>query len=870
VPLNTRELYLVLRARDEASRVMGNMAHNMRSMDRDAVRAAQAQMAKGRALATLGVGLAIAGAAGLAFFKNAVEASIEYNKQAALTKTQTDQVAVSIEELKAISSDVASRIPAPFESLQSSLYDIFSSIDVNVPEAKLLLQEFAKASVAGQTDIQVAGRATIAVLNAFKMPIKDVTRVNDIMFQLVRKGVGTYEEFTKTIGRAIPSTARAGQSFETLAGMMAFLTRNGLSTAMAATSAARAMDAMSNPKTAQHFKDIGISVRDANGQFRPMNDIMTDLGKKMAKLTKPERAKALHELFLGSGGTIQARRFFDLAITNYGELNQRTKEMINSKGAMQDAYDVMFKQPVSQMQLFKNNWMVLKTAMGDAVLPILGAVAKQFAALLNWFNRLSPSTKKYIAITLLIISVLLVLTGIVVSLVGLWLMFSAAMTLAGVAIGPVIAIIAGIVLAIIAIGVAIFFIIKYHKQIWAFMVSVWNAIWNFLVDLWSKIWTVIGPYVMAIVNGFMTAWNAVWQFVTVTIPQIWNTISNAFMTGYNFIAGVLQTIWSVFTAIWSEVWFWIGPVLKAGWAVIKAIFTAVFAVVKFYLELVMLAAKFYFTTVWTIIKFVFTTIWKFLGPILGILWQLIRIAFQLAWAAVKLYAEAMWTIIKVVFNAIKSFTSTAWNAIKKYIIDPIRDAYNGAKTHYTNLQKNITDVFTRVKSWFSSTWSKMTSAITDPIRNAANTIGGFLDTIKGKIEGFVSKITAPLDKARDLLSKLNPAAHFSPSVVDRARWGWQDMHKVTKAGMSNVLSLAQGMANKTRAATNFNMIPGAAFDGPGLPGGYRPPGFGPGAGGAGPAPRPSIEIKQTINTQEIDPAKHAADLGWEVARRLGD
>lgn len=866
MPLNTRELYLVLRARDEASRVMAGMSHTMRQMDRDTVRAAQAQMAKGRALATLGVGLAAAGAAGLVFFSNAVKASIEYNRQAALTKTQTDGVKVSIEQLKAISSDVASRIPAPFESLQSSLYDIFSSIDTNVSGAKLLLQEFAKASVAGQTDIQVAGRATIAVLNAFKMPVTEVTRVNDVMFQLVRKGVGTYEEFTKTIGRAIPSTARAGQSFETLAGMMAFLTRNGLSTAMAATSAARAMDAMSNPKTIQHFKDLGINVKDASGQFRPMNDIMTELGKKMANMTKPERAKALHDLFLGSGGTIQARRFFDLAVTNFDELNQRTKEMVNSKGAMKDAYDVMFKQPVSQIQLMKNNWMVLKTSMGDALLPIVNKLVQAFTGIFQWFNKLSPSTKKYITITLALMSVLLLLTGIVVAIVGLWMMFTAAMTLAGVAVGPVIAIIAGIVVAIIAIGVALFFIIKYHKQIWAFMVSIWNAIWGFLTDLWSKIWSVIGPYVMAVVNGFMTAWNAIYQFVTVTIPQIWNFIVGVFTTGYNFIANILQTIWNVFTAIWSEVWFWIGPVLKAGFAVISAIFSAIFAVVKFWVTLVFTVAKLYFTLVWNIIKFVFTTVLAFVKPIVGIIYEVIRIAFQLGWAAVKLYAEAILTVIKAVWGVIKSVTSAAWSLIKSYIVNPIKDAYSGAKTWYTNLQTGITTAFQKVKSWFSSTWSKMTSAITDPIRNAANTIGGFLDTIKSKIETFVSKITAPLDKARSLLSKLNPAQHFSPSVVERVRWGWADMRKATSAGMQSVLSTAQDLANKTRTATGLMMTPSAA----GVPSDYRSPSFGPGGGSGGGAPRPNIEVKQTINTQEIDPAKHAADLGWEVARRLGE
>jgi hypothetical protein len=35
---------------------------------------------------------------------------------------------------------------------------------------------------------------------------------------------------------------------------------------------------------------------------------------------------------------------------------------------------------------------------------------------------------------------------------------------------------------------------------------------------------------------------------------------------------------------------------------------------------------------------------------------------------------------------------------------------------------------------------------------------------------------------------------------------------------------------------------------------------------AGPTATP---VNVTVNTQEINPVKHAADLGWEIARRLG-
>src|SRR5262245_23190362 len=205
-------------------------------MSAEAQASAMAGIRAGSAVAGVGIGLTAVGLAGLEFFKASTEAAVEYNQQAALTLTQVDQVGVSLQTIKDIGRDVAAAIPAPFEEMQSSLYDIFSSMDVDVNGAKTLLEAFSKGAVAGQVDVQQAGRATIAIMNAFKVPVSDVNKVMDVQFETVRKGVITYDELSSTIGRAIPSAVRAGQSYATLGGMIAFMTRNGLSAAQASTS----------------------------------------------------------------------------------------------------------------------------------------------------------------------------------------------------------------------------------------------------------------------------------------------------------------------------------------------------------------------------------------------------------------------------------------------------------------------------------------------------------------------------------------------------------------------------------------------------------------------------------------------------------
>src|ERR1035437_828783 len=233
--MSTSSMYLVLRARDEASRVIRGFTSTLTEADVAAAKIQAAQLRRGQAMSTIGTVIAIAGIVGIAVLDKMTNAAIAYNLQVANTQTQIDTIvskgAISFAQLSKMGTDAAAKLPVAFESIQPTLYDIFSSIDVNAPQAATLLMNIGKASVAGQADIQTVGKATIAILNAYKMKTSEVTTVNDVMFQLVRKGVGTYTDFTNVIGRVVPSATKAGQSLQTVAGMLAFMTRNGFSAA---------------------------------------------------------------------------------------------------------------------------------------------------------------------------------------------------------------------------------------------------------------------------------------------------------------------------------------------------------------------------------------------------------------------------------------------------------------------------------------------------------------------------------------------------------------------------------------------------------------------------------------------------------------
>jgi TP901 family phage tail tape measure protein len=373
---------------------------------------------------------AAAAAAVFGLFKLA-NATKDYNQQIAYTLTQVDKEKTSVRDLRRISDDVAKSIAAPLEQLQPALYDIFSSMNVSVKQSRILLRAFAREAVAGQVDVRTAARSTIGIMNAFHIPVRKVNEVLDFQFQLVRKGVGTFSDFARTIGRSVPSAVRAGQSYQTLGGMLAFLTRNGLSAAMAAASAGRALDAISNPAVVKRLGDFGktiadasglsarklralgidvnrtsIRVADSHGKFRPMVDIMREFSQVLLKLPPVARVAVLKELFKGAGGTIQARRFFDIVIKRFPEFNALIRDMGHASGATREAYDKMAGTVASRTELLKNRWKLIRNSFSDQLQPALqGVITLMFRAtgaaegFAKWFKgTLVPAVKNAAAI----------------------------------------------------------------------------------------------------------------------------------------------------------------------------------------------------------------------------------------------------------------------------------------------------------------------------------------------------------------------------------------------------------------------------------------------------------------------------------------
>lgn len=992
--LSAHELLLVLRARDEASRVLRGLSANIAGLDAQLVTAAHSQMAQGAALATVGVALAAVGIATLAALEDMTMASIKYTQSAALTQTQTDKVAMSLGDLKKMGLDVAQTMPVMFDQVQPALYDIFSSIETDAPGAKFLLEQIGVGAVAGAVNMSVAGRELIAVLNAWNMKAEDAGHVNDVLFQLVRKGVGTYEQFGTAIGKAIPSAVKASQSVEDLAGMMAFLTRNGLSAAMAATSAARALDAMSNPATVRKFAEIGIQITDnttklkplgdaiksaevalgkltqaeqvkalatigvnaqtsagkmrpmrdvlfemdtklasmssgdqiklfqsigadaftATGNIRPMSDMMEDLRTKMVGLSDAEKASMLKDLFGGSGGTLQAMRFFNLAVGEGGGLLQTlTGDMKNAEGAAKLAYDIMSNTPEAKLQELSNKFDAMKVTIGDILTPVVIDFVSKITGIIEKFNNLDPAVQRNIVLAIAFGAVLLTVVGIVTAIVGVVMMFQGLLVLLPIGMGALGGIVGGIVLgiaALVAIGVLLY-------QNWDKIKAVAASVWGWLVGAFNNIkdalnsvlgaGTPMGDFFIKMGAQIKELWD---KLTAVTFPMFMNAVRNlgaAFMSLVNspFVQFLIEVVKQVLIGIG----YIVGAILMiaaaiAGSAIVGIINGLINGIVILFNGLVA-----FFTGIINIIGGVIDVIAGIFSGNLDQVGQgIVRIFGGIIQAVVGLFGGLVGGVIAFVVGLVQGvigWFTALWNMLVGHSIVP--DIVNGILTWFGSLPgkvvafivglvvqaiawflsmkvsviAHVTALIAAVSNYFGSIWGNISGGISSLVNNVVDWFRGLPGKITSALgnlgslllgagssimSGFLSGLKSSWGRVTDFVGGIatwirdnkGPKAYDLALLKPAGGWIMQGFAKSLDAGLSYVKSSLDATAN---------YIADKSF-------GVGPVGFAgvPGTGGSAsntPQGNSGAYIPITVNTQEIDPVKHSADLGYEVARRLG-
>jgi TP901 family phage tail tape measure protein len=167
--------------------------------------------------------LAAAGAIGVA-----VKKAIDFDKEmrnvnsiAQLSEKKLGRVRDKVLELAGKTAQ------APV-TLAKGLYDLVSS-GFNADESLRILSKSARAATAGLTTTEISTKAVAAVLNAYHLKAKMAGDTSDVLFEIVNRGVISFEELASQIGDVLPFSASLDVNLREVGASIATMTKAGIS-----------------------------------------------------------------------------------------------------------------------------------------------------------------------------------------------------------------------------------------------------------------------------------------------------------------------------------------------------------------------------------------------------------------------------------------------------------------------------------------------------------------------------------------------------------------------------------------------------------------------------------------------------------------
>lgn len=417
---------------------MAQLAEQQRALNKERSAAKWETVAqRGHMVSGIGRQAQLIGGAGAAALGFAANAAAQLSSKATLAATQLGnnvrQVSKeSVANFKAI-TDQMGMFPSAADDMAASLYDLFSTLNINGKQGRNILIQVNKAAVAGALSTQDATAGVLSILSNFKeipQTAAGVATALNRSFAAVRFGRMTMAEFQKTLSTTAPAAKNAQQSFNNLAGTMAFLTRS-LGPAKAAVGYQRLLEVLGGTQMTKGLKERGVSLRDARGHYLQLDQMIGVLIKKFPQLQKGGFfAQNFFKQIGNIQSTSQARRAFVTLVQDVGGYQNILKKTTGDNNEFRKSYDAMSQTAGVKWAKALNQLKSLWLQLGAAAIPAITGMLQPISRLVKWFQNLDDATKKSI---------------------GKWLAYGSAITFVGgtilVAIGSIAAMVAVMKLA---------------------------------------------------------------------------------------------------------------------------------------------------------------------------------------------------------------------------------------------------------------------------------------------------------------------------------------------------------------------------------------------------------------------------------------
>jgi len=312
--------------------------------------------------------------------KECTDAAQQFETAFAKVSTIADTTVLSSDQLKSQIMELSDQTGRSVNDIAEATYQAISA-SVDTAEAVGFVGTATKLASGGFTDQATAVDTLTTVINAYGKQASDAEHISDLLIETQNKGKTTVAQLAQSYGQLIPSAASAGVSFEDLSTAMAVTTKNGMNTAISATS----LRALLGELTKAGSNVSRVLTEQTGKSFTELVQSGKSLGDIMDILMQSANgdATAFKNYFsnVRSGGAA-----YFLAKEGADGYNAELERMNTVSGQAAQAAATMADTAQVAENKFKNSAENFKIAVGDALLPVLTSLEMTGKEAFDWMT----------------------------------------------------------------------------------------------------------------------------------------------------------------------------------------------------------------------------------------------------------------------------------------------------------------------------------------------------------------------------------------------------------------------------------------------------------------------------------------------------
>lgn len=632
-------------------------------------------------------------------------------------------------------------------------------------------------------------------LSAFAMEAGDAAYFADLLSYAQSHSNTTAEALGEAYKNCAANLNAAGQDVETVTSLLEGMANQGYKGSEAGTAMAAIMRDITNGMKDGAIKigETSVAVMDAQGNFRDLTDILTEVEAATNGMGDAERAVALSSTF-----TADSTKGLNL-ILNEGMDNIAgyEEELRGASGSAEEMANIMNDNLSGDVAAMNSAFEELGLKIYDALESKLRAgvqfITNGVIPAIEWLGGHIPEVT--IAVSGLGAVIAAMNWGTISSKIAMvkGALVKLAAALGGVSL-PAIAIIA----VITAVALAFTNLWKNNEEFRNKITAIWDgikakfdefgqgivdrlnalgfefeditevmkAVWDGFCEVLAPIFEGVFQQISNILNEALDILTGLFDIFagifTGDWDMVWQGVQEVFGAVWDFVVATFENWISTFTSLADTVLGWFGTDWETVWTNVKTFFSDTWNAISSFFSGILTGIKTFFTDTWNaIVSFfsgilsgiyssvtgtmteihdTFTNIWDSITGFLSGAWETIKNIVTVGIMAVKEIISAAFQIITLPFRFIwencKDTVLSIWETIKSVIGEKI-DA----------VKEKITTVTTAISNVASVAWNAISSTASSLWEGIKGTIGSKIDAAKEKVSTATSAITSVASSA---------------------------------------------------------------------------------------------------------------------------